>query len=143
MKEDYASFKTAMLLKEKGFDETCYACYEYFESGVTLFKGWPFEYKGKPVHNTNDRIKCPTLQMAMKWLRETHGIEVIIDVCKVGEDHRTMYAWTPVVVKEDRLEYPVSQTDGTVFGGLFDGYGQAVEKGIEYCLENLIQPSLR
>lgn len=74
----------------------------------------------------------------MKWLRETHGIEVIVDVCKVGEGHRTMYAWTPVVVKEDRLEYPVSQTDGTVFGGLCDGYGQAVEKGIEYCLENLV-----
>ena len=90
-------------------------------------------------HNElESRYSKPTLQLVLKWLRETHGIEVIVDVCKVGEDHRTMYAWTPVVVKEDRLEYPVSQTDGTVFGGLCDGYGQAVEKGIEYCLENLV-----
>ena len=127
IKEDYVSFEVAKLLKEKGFDEP--VMYHFTPDG-TQRKFQQAFYR--------DDVAQPTLQMAMKWLRETHGIEVIADVCKVGEDHRTMYAWTPVVVKEDRLEYPVSQTDGTVFGGLCDGYGQAVEKGIEYCLENLV-----
>lgn len=126
--EDYVSFEVAKLLKEKGFSNAnCF--YSYMENGGTKVTHWENELNLYPK---------PTLQTAMKWLRETHGIEVIVDVCKVGEDHRTMYAWTPVAVKEDRLEYPVSQTDGTVFGGLCDGYGQAVEKGIEYCLENLV-----
>ena len=127
IKEDYVSFEAAKLLKEKGFDEP--VMYHFTPDGT--------QRKFQQAFYMDD-VAQPTLQMAMKWLRETLGIEVIVDVCKVGEDHRTMYAWTPVVVKEDRLEYPVSQTDVTVFGGLCDGYGQAVEKGIEYCLENLV-----
>ena len=51
--EDYCHFETANLLEEKGFDELCYACYEYFESGVTLYKGWIFEYKGNQTYNKN------------------------------------------------------------------------------------------
>lgn len=132
IKEDYVSFETAKLLKEKGFCEECVGRYS------VRTKEFHTDATKKYNNGGNFMYAAPTLQMAMKWLRETHGIEVIADVCKVGEDHRTMYAWTPVVVKEDRLEYPVSQTDGTVFGGLCDGYGQAVEKGIEYCLENLV-----
>ena len=33
IEEEYVRFETAKLLKEKGFDEICYASYEYFESG--------------------------------------------------------------------------------------------------------------
>lgn len=132
IKEDYVSFETAKLLKEKGFDEPCYDFYD--SDGIQHHCGT----REPVVSDGTVSIAAPSLALTMKWLRETRGIEVIVDVCKVGEDHRTMYAWTPVAVKEDRLEYPVSQTDGSVFGGLCDGYGQAVEKGIEYCLENLV-----
>lgn len=131
IKEDYVSFETARLLKEKGFD--CNCDMYYTGTGSVEYTQLKFNH-----NELESRYSKPTLQLVLKWLRETHGIEVIVDVCKVGEDQRTMYAWTPVEVKEDRLEYPVSQTDGSVFGGLCNGYGQAMEKGIEYCLENLI-----
>ena len=86
IEEDYVSYETAQLLKSKGFDELCYACYEYFRSGVTMYSGWLFEYKGEPVHNTNDRVKCPTLQMAMKWLREIYHIHTEICLYKTNKD---------------------------------------------------------
>ena len=79
IKERYCSFEVAKLLKEKGFDETCYACYEYFSSSVTMYSGWPFEYKGEVVNNSKDRIKCPTHQMAMDWLREIHKLLISVD----------------------------------------------------------------
>jgi len=133
IREDYVSFEVAQLLKEKGFDELCYACYEYFESGVTLYKGWPVEYKGEPVHNTNERVKCPTLQMAMKWLREVHDIfiEIMIfdeeDRIGLSEDER--YCWN--------IHY---NSSGNIrpFSGKAKTPEEASGSAIKYCLENLI-----
>ena len=74
--EDYVSFETAKLLKKKGFDEICYLGYN--KNG---------EYV--PTNNrTNSQIIqpdfcficCPTLQMAMKWLREVHNIFIAIEI---------------------------------------------------------------
>jgi len=125
--EDYVSYDTAQLLKNKGFDELCYACYEYFESGVTLFKGWPFEYKGEPVHNTNNRVKCPTLQMAMKWLRETHNCVInvnYIDFLEFGE------VWSYTIIDKSTFAEYYKDTENS--------YELAAEAAIKYCLENLI-----
>lgn len=128
--EDYVSFEIAKLLKEKGFEsDDCHTAYD--ENGQ-------FFWHGDYSKDRKGVVDAPTLQMAMKWLRELHNIEIVIDVCKYGEDKKTMYAWTPVVIKEDLLEYPVSQTDGSVFGGICETYSEAVENGIVYCLENLI-----
>ena len=95
LKEDYCSYEVAKLLKEKGFDETCYACYEYFSSSVTMYSGWPFEYKGEVVNNSKDRIKCPTHQMAMKWLRNVHN--VLLFILPAQENGKLVYlveVWT-------------------------------------------------
>ena len=50
--EDYVSFETAKLLKEKGFDEKVISFYPPGD------------------------IPRPTLQMVMKWLREIHNIDI-------------------------------------------------------------------
>ena len=127
--EDYVSFETAKLLEEKGYDGD--------------FDGY-YNNAGYEISRPNPNLKNyhyykrPSLYCAMKWLRELHSIENVIDVCKYGEDKKTMYAWTPVVIKEDLLEYPVSQTYGSVFGGICETYREAAENGIVYCLENLI-----
>ena len=125
--EDNVSFETANLLKEKGFDELCYACYEYFESGVTVYKGWTFEYKGYPVHNSPCRTKSPTLQMAMKWLREIHNICISVDVKIGGGKYYVCISST-----DNGLSHGVLEDE------VWDTYEEACEAGIRYCLENLI-----
>ena len=141
IEEDYVSYETAQLLKSKGFDELCYACYEYFKSGVTMYSGWLFEYKGEPVHNTNDRVKCPTLQMAMKWLREIYHIHTEICLYKTNKDdiepkksrkapYYTFRVWDSVTGNN------VDKRLTNNFIG--DTYEQACEAAILYCLENLI-----
>lgn len=123
--EDYVSFETASLLKEKGFDELCYACYEYFESGVTLYKGWTFEYKGNPVHNSLDRIKCPTIQMAMKWLREVHHIFIQVELYSKYNDYCfELFQNTHGLILEKHETY--------------NNYEEVCDAAIKYCLENLI-----
>ena len=133
IKEDYVSAKIARLLEKKGFDETCYACYEYFESGVTLYKGWMFEYKGIPVHNSSERIKCPTQQMVMKWLREVHKIfiEIGVSIDLNGKYHYGFRLLNSICKN-------ILEPKDLVKMGFKDTYEEACEASIKYTLENLI-----
>ena len=128
--EDYVSFEIAKLLKEKGFDETCYACYEYFSSSITMYSGWPFEYKGEPVYNSKDIIICPTLQMAMKWLREVYKILILVEYdCPVFS--------SDIYKMDDIDKYGSAKHISPTFANC-KNYEQACESAIKYSLENLI-----
>lgn len=61
--EDYVSFEIAKQMKEKGFDVNCYT--HYSSDGQNVY----YNYQ-----TPSDGINMPTLQMAMKWLRETYNI---------------------------------------------------------------------
>ena len=81
--EAYVSFETAKLLKEKGFNEKCQKVYMYtgerictanFMEGESVVDGTDIEataaYDGWIIPTQGDyAYLCPTLQMAMKWLR--------------------------------------------------------------------------
>ena len=69
--EDYVSFETAKLLKEKGFNEGCRA--HYGTDGSFSYEKYEVEASGCEMHNA---ILAPTLQMAMKWLRNTFHLEI-------------------------------------------------------------------
>ena len=147
IKEDYVSFETAKLLKEKGFREWCRECYgtDVRHNGVSISfdeeldlkdegRGDEIEYvEGGIMHNLNcnnsdkDIYAAPTLSMAMKWLRENHNIKVNVFY------NNSNYT----------IEYfePNTQTGVGKFVFIGDGYPtyeQACEAAIKYCLENLI-----
>jgi hypothetical protein len=65
MRDKLVEYKTAKLLKEKGFNENC----EY-----------SFTKNGTSIHLTWMDIDCsqPTQALAQKWLREIHGIHIVI-----------------------------------------------------------------
>lgn len=118
--EDYVSFETAKLLKEKGFNEPCLMCYTYEEKLGNY--GHYESCKNSDVFS----LTAPTLQMAMKWLRKEKNwyIQVSIqnDGTYMGYIYRTdgfpYIGWDKRRVKETPEE--------------------ACEAAIKYCLENLI-----
>ena len=69
--EDYVSLETAKLLKEKGFDIPIDTYYDILD-GKMVKSGWIIDNFGiKKTEETKERfIYCPTIQMAMKWIRE-------------------------------------------------------------------------
>ena len=75
--EDYVSFEIAKLLKEKGFDEPTTKSY-YTEGFENPMK---FSHDLLPCIRP-DEFLCPTLQMAMKWLREVYNINIEIRCTK-------------------------------------------------------------
>ena len=129
IQEDYISFETAKLLKEKGFDE---ATIGYYNTISEIPEKIKFFDSPISIYDSDGLIGCiqaPTLQMAMKWLREVHSIDISIDIRFWTDDEG-------VDVKSWR--YTVYRTDEIEDFGQSDTYEDACEEAIKYCLENLV-----
>lgn len=132
IKEDYVSFETAKLLKKKEFNIACE--YQY----INCSSGCPFltdirDDVGCYYKNTEigqDEYSAPTLQMAMKWLREVHSLCVYSIPLVTDSDGSAGCLWGYVISK--RLE-TLHKSEC-----LFEEPEQACGEAIKYCLENLI-----
>ena len=131
--EDYVSFETAKLLKEKGFDAECN--YEY---GVPVVEqGYVLQMFFKPIKNSeliDEAYAAPTLQMAMKWLREVHHKH-----CHVSLDY--VLGWYIQIVDTQETVYVYDYEEMKIYPDQdygFNSYEEACESAIKYCLENLI-----
>ena len=125
--EDYVSFETAKLLKEKGFDENCAALYS-LESGEFDKRGVGYVFNNS---QWDFYITAPTLQMVMKWLRENYGLH-----CDIGYDDLDWF-WNIISVSDD---VPVEDRPKMIQLGTacHKTYEDACADAIKYCLENLI-----
>jgi len=123
IKEDYVSFEVAKLLKEKGFNEDCRDSYDW---------GGNFHLNTSSNNGSIKKIAAPTLQMAMKWLREVHEIYMMID-----KDFATEKGWHYVIARKqdwaDNIDKGLIQQESNSYT-----YEEACEAAIKYCLENLI-----
>lgn len=134
--EDYVSFETAKLLKEKEFDEPCYAYWHEDENKLIISQSM------HAIKNfTNPCFfgpAVPTLQMAMKWVREVHGLNIYAR--GVWKDVEIQYGdWEPAVVGYDWfVESLTDDTYSKMSTEQFLTYEQACEAAIKYCLEKLI-----
>ena len=126
-KEAYVSFETAKLLKKKGFDENTLMVYMSYGD---LCKCNRYDSIRNSNYNdiTKNYFECtaPTHQMAMKWLREIYGIDIVIEISDPSVNDRKYYC---VIWDKNNDSYILD---------LFDSYEDAVEAAIKYCLENLI-----
>lgn len=73
IREQFVSFEIAKLLKEIGFDIPINTSYS---------KEGKFAYNILPnnFNKLQSRFSGPTQSLAARWLREVHGIDVIIDI---------------------------------------------------------------
>lgn len=133
--EDYVSFETAKLLKEKGFDEPTYRAYfETIKEHELSFDVGRNNSQWEKINKEDGIFNCsaPTLQMAMKWLREVHNIAISVYVFN-----------RDIPVDEGNIIYTcdVATTNKTSREGhlrLTGPYEEVCEAAIKYCLENLI-----
>lgn len=131
--ENYVSFEVAKLLKEKRFDAECN--YEY--SIPVVEQGYVLQMFFKPIKNSeliDEAYTAPTLQMAMKWLRDEkhYYIQVMMDGWACGG--RSGY-YVVIQKTDSDFEMMLSDALGEVF---YQTYEEACEVAIKYCLENLI-----
>jgi len=135
--EDYVSFETAKLLKEKGFEgNSILTIYDENAAKVYIKE---LQEKHLPYSSDDPKLKefyytQPTLQMAMKWLREVHNIFIAIEIVPhVTVTMEQKYYFFKL--HKDRRSYKSYLNDSIM---LYFSYEEACEAAIKYCLENLI-----
>ena len=117
--EDYVSYETAKLLKERGFvSDDCHTAYD--ENG-------DFFWYGDYSKDRKGIVDAPTLQTTMKWLREIHNLHIIIG-CGYGKE-LMYFSNIKDTVTNNFLPYDT---------GYCSTYEETAEKAIKYCLKNLI-----
>ena len=130
--EDYVSFETAKLLKEKGFDEECFALYN--PDGVLIQSG--IRLNNIQVGRVKGSYSAPTLQMAMKWLREMPKIAYNIFIYADGGDSGLL----EYIYEIQEIDNELMCVNGSLDtdNNRYEFYKEACEAAIRYCLENLI-----
>lgn len=136
VKEEYVTFETAKLLKEKGFSEKCTACYHEeitprFEliSGRVNYCNPRFQkFKMKPP------VNAPTQQAAMRWLREMHNIIPLVLTGGYSYEPKLYYWFRIDTFKNEKWEDAVYREDDIDYST----YEEACEAAILYCLKNLL-----
>ena len=121
--EDYVSFETAKLLKEKGFNERLFTFYITDEAKKEgCFQIMAFTDDKIDNNHSDHCYLAPTLQMAMKWLREVYKLHI-----------------EPHIQTHKNYNGNIYNLDGELLLG-FTGESpeQACEVAIKYCLEYLI-----
>lgn len=116
--EDYCSFETSKLLKEKGFDWDC-RCYYFSENNERCYSN----EIPRNNHKLDADLACPTHQMAMKWLRERHDLHIEVIYNPYYEEYKGCMYKT------------IGEYNYTEF---YSTYEEAVEAAIKYSLEKLI-----
>ena len=140
--EDYVSFEVAKLLKEKGFDGECRAFWKDWKGEIRLCscnRAHMFDYcHNSMLERYNDaeetNIAAPTLQMAMKWLREVHNIHPNIVVEVYGP--YPLYKIDRICDGDEEKWVDFESDENT--SCLYNTPEEACEAAIKYCLENLI-----
>lgn len=145
--EDYCSFELSRLLKEKGLDTEFVFFYRTDEEGKYIHHAntlQPISYKIAD----DEVVAAITHQLAMKWLRMKHNIDIEIDadVGMLGVKVYTPFISTYKSVTDNTnklrqykrgLHY---KDDKGVVPALqhFSTHEEAVEAALKYCLTKVI-----
>ena len=127
--EDYVSFETAKLLKEKGFNGLCTAYYDCFTTDNFHCGNEPTDFNNIDIKIRNI-VAAPTLQMAMKWLRDVHKLYIVVQPYVTEEGFFSLFGIKSLKEKEIVVNFKTNTG--------FTTYEEACEAAIKYCLENLI-----
>ena len=120
--EDYVSYETAVLLKEKGFDIPCRQA--YFNGSLVDYTMYGF--------CDGELIDCPSQSLALKWLREVHDLHIVVYPWQADNEEKAIH-WCCTVYKAFAHLGNDVYTNETP-----KSYEQAVEAALNYVLKNLI-----
>ena len=126
--EDYVSFETSQLLREKGFDVPVYRGISINNLIITKEKPEDFNNKISAYYSQ------PTLQMAMKWLRKCHNLH-----CVIRYDFRLGWNNKITSLKETIIDHDIEMKTYLTNKGInYSSYEEACEDAIRHCLKELI-----
>ena len=142
MEDEIVSFETAMLLKEKGFNEPCSHYYEdndLYKLGYYHGEGTGFVRNNSPIDGRFlcEEMQCtaPTQSLAQKWLRETRNIT--FNANPHSDNEEIIYVVTiKVISNKKHIDFNVMMNTSNK-AIMFKTYEDAIEAGLKYCLKSI------
>lgn len=122
IQEAYVSFNVAKLLIEKGFNEPTLA-YAYGQDMISYYSRPKVT---DPLSIVAGRIPLPTQQMAMRWMREEHKINI--------EVRMLFDSWDYCVQRIPNHEGLIYQAED-----IWKSYEAARNAALYYCVDNLTE----
>ena len=119
--EDYVSFETAKLLKSKKFHVPTRSHYDG-RGGFGFLDICEIDWNNYKCFRERRCYSAPTLQMAMKWLRKVHGIDISIIPLRSHKEYLPR-------IESDTISHDAIPCKE---------HEEAAEVAIKYCLENLV-----
>lgn len=121
--EDYVSYDLALALKKAGFDWPCIAQWACEPDGKPMLVGsTAFVFNNAELKGRD--VSAPFMWQAQKWLRNTHKIDLNVDL-----DDETEDPYTVEIYKNKKCVV------GHWKFGFFATYEQALSAGIASALE--------
>lgn len=117
MEEQYISFETAKMAKEKGFDEICNSDYC---KGLINYPDADNSYRNSEI-NKDGRISRPTQSLLARWLREKYGQNIYTVMSNNGK----YIVWA----QDIHSLFKFKTTDS------YDIYEEALEAGLQEALK--------
>lgn len=145
----YVSLEVARLLKEKGYNEWCRSYWGGFTDKPLYMceanRGKAFDYCNNSMltrhYNDYDQeyIAAPTLQEAMKWLRDNYKLHIEVGVLKKYplEKYPTEVTYSYNIQHIDKWDSTLEEfkRDGN-FG--YETPEEAADKAILFCLKFIL-----
>lgn len=124
MEDQLISLETAILAKEKGYDQNPYKTERAY--GPEFIDGSNVHLRSSSLFNPGSNTAvAPTQSLLQKWLREKHNIHMLIKA--------------PVLTKkwECHIQTPFSYKHPTHYYQIGDSYEEALEQGLIEALKLL------
>lgn len=148
IKEDRVTPEIAKLLRDKGFDEPCDFIYDE-DNLKWVYHAFIFLSDGGLATNSKlkdirgEIVTAPTVQMALKWLREVHNIHIAVNLT-YSKDPKLFppeyYVYINNTLTGESLIKEVCSLvqDKTLTPKGFKRSEDACNEAIKFVLENLI-----
>lgn len=141
MKEQLVSKKTAILAKEKGFNEETYLFFNsFYPNGIQNINGLTNYMTNlcKEKVQRDDFVSLPTQSLLQRWLREKHKIYVESKVGQRGSrNHRLQTYFSCEVSYRRELEFEDKCGMGHIAMRTFSTYEEAIEEALYEALDRL------
>lgn len=81
MKHLFLPYKLALLAKEKGFDESCFAGWSSYLSGDAILVTYIGKMRNRKSLNNDLWVNAPLYQQIIDWFREKHSLDITPQNC--------------------------------------------------------------
>jgi hypothetical protein len=153
MEKKYVEFNTAILLREKGFEnnhlEACYSIDGSYYNNNNKIKGAIGKLINPDIVMDNNKVYAPEQHQVIDWLLEKHGIWIHVlpqDKSEINfrnkdSKYPSLALFIVILKYEENLTMKEVLNSSDVNSDLFlhfDSFQEAYSAAITYCLEQII-----